>query len=293
MKISTQGELKMFSYYSIQLKLINDLLATCPTPEVYNDFILKKAKDSIDEASKIQGKISKKLEKYRGAEITSEQEMMEISGIVRSYQLLLNDETDISQMKIQELLEFSAFLLEKFNNGLKSGTQAKSTVFMFDSDGCPGISSHMLIGFFRAGIKMLTNNGNKTHFKSKVSVDENTPYLKFIEGFIKSSNDIRREEDGTPYLCVRPLRTNVLGKAMSVLAASQVIPAGSEFSATLRVLKGSAFDDIKYLGELLTLARSCGIGCNRSSNNYGQFLHKIEKLKDFKEVHPFMAEGWN
>ena len=280
-----------YSYYKVSLKLLHEMLATCPEASIYEQHVLTKTKKLIKQANALSNKVTKNLEKYQGVELSEQKELNELKAIIRAYEALVGEKNDLD-VSVEELLEVAKTIEEKFNSLVEQGEQTKATVFMKDEAGHPVISSHMLLGNFKEILKVLTNGGDKTIFKSKVQVGESLALdIKVVEEFLKASGDIIKNEDGDRVLCERPIRfTDAMGKTITAIAQSEQLPPGTVFTGTFRIRKSSALDNADVLERILDMGKNLGLGAWRGSGNKGAFLYKIEQLPDFKETY---ADGWN
>jgi len=288
-----------FSYYNLKLRFINPLLATCPaSANIMAEHVHEKNRKMIEKANSNRGKILKSLKKYVGDSATPEKEKQELIGVIRAQQELLAVREEIPE-EFAALIKYSEELEDRINDKIQesdSSEVAKATVFMRDSEGHPVLSTHMILGFIKSTIATITNSTPKEEkaslvFRSKTSASESLSMdVKFVESFVKLSNQIMMKENGERDLCVRPLRfTNAMGKSVVALAASEQVPEGTEIECTMRIRKGSPLDNLESLKNVFVYGRNTGLGCWRSSSQKGSFNFKLSKLEDYKEVLP---EGW-
>jgi hypothetical protein len=286
MKIKFGGDFMSacFSYYELQLKLIREMLGTCPSTDIYAEHILSKSKKLIVQANKTQGKLRKNLQKYLGTEILPEKEIQELQGIIQTYSEILGESFDLPD-DLESLLLLSQEINERVNDLINRGDEMKATVFMRDEDGHPIISSHLILGNVKEILRTIVNSGDKFCFKSKVQLNECAALdLKVIEPFIRPSKDILREEGTDKHkLDIRPIRFEIMGKPTTALSASEVLPIGTILSCNLRIRKGSPLDCLDTLKKIFSHGKNLGLGQWRSSGNRGAYVFKLKELKDFKE----------
>lgn len=279
-----------YTYYRLSLKLLREMLATCPEASIYEQHVLTKTKKLIKQANKLTGKVAKNLEKYKGVEISEQKEAEELRGIIRTYEALIGEKHDLN-VGPEQLLEIAKEIEQQFNELVEQGEQTKATIFMKNGKNMPVISSHMILGNFKEILKVLTNGGDKTIMKSKVQVGESMALdLKMVEEFLEASTDIARDEKGDRKLCERPIRfTDPMGKTITAIAQSEQLPVGTVFTGTLRVRKTSPLDNMETLERILDFGKNLGLGSWRGSGNKGAFLYKLEPLPDYKEA---FDDGW-
>jgi len=280
----------MFVFKKVNYKFLTEVLGTCTEIELYNEHVLKKAQKEIAKANKLQGKIVKSLEKYKGVEITDQKEFEELKAVLRAYQERVGKREPLPD-NIQDLLAYSKEVSEEYESLLAKGDTQKSTVFMRNEAGHAILSTHMFIGNFKENLKSIVNNSEKGTFaiKSKVSTGEiMSTDVKVVEDFVTPSQDIVRKPNGDPDILERPIRFDRMGKTMTAIAMSEYLPAGSEVNFTLRIRAGSPFLDV--LPELLEMGKLNGIGQWRGSGKKGIFMYKIEDCQD--PGHEWQKDGW-
>lgn len=274
----------MFSYYKVNLKLIREMLGTCPDASIYNEHILQKAKKEMIRAASYTKKVAKSLDKYVGVEISEKKEVEELKGIIRSQMITLRRSIELPDT-IVELLEVAKEVEEEVNAMIKEGEGQKPTVFMKDENGWPIISSHMILGNFKAIMKVLVNNGDKSVLPTKTSIGEVFSLdVKVIEDFLRPTKDLIRDEEGKPLLSERPLHFDGKTGRQSAIALSEQLPIDTEFEFTLRVRESSPIT-LPVIKSILNYGKNLGLGQWRGSGNKGAYVYKIEELKNFKEDH--------
>jgi hypothetical protein len=199
---------------------------------------------------------------------------------------------------MDELLKIADEVEEKYHDMLKEGDKNPITVFLKDHIGPKGelwplISSHMLLGNFKANCRVMVNNGDKSILSSKVSVGEVFSLdVAPIEEFMISSNDIVRKKEGNNerFICERIIRfQDKFGNTVSTIGRSEILRPGTEFSCHLRVRAKSPINK-NSLTKLLHMGKSQGLGPWRGSGGRGQYEFKLKILPDYKEV---VTPGWN
>lgn len=274
---------EMFEYYELQLKLITPMLGTCAEASIYDEHLLKKHKKNIKKANSLEAKITKAIEKYVGTEISENKEIQELKGIIRGYMEIVGESVELPD-NTEELLAIAKEFEERVNDLVAKGESLKSTIFMRDVDGWPMISSHMILGNIKENLKIITNNGDKSILKTKVSVSEVLALdVKPVEQFIRPSQDIIRDALENPEIDERPIRFNDnFGKVVTAISRAEQLPKGTIFTCTLRVRKGSPMNEVA-LNRLFNLGKNQGLGQWRGSGNKGAYKYKLKKLKDFIE----------
>jgi len=280
----------MFVFKKVKYKFLTEVLGTCTDVELYNEHVLKKAQKEIAKANKLQGKIIKSLEKYKGAEIPEQKEFEELKAVLRAYQERVGKRDPLPE-NIQDLLVYAKDVSEEYEALLAKGDTQKSTVFMRDETGHAILSTHMFIGNYKENLKSLVNNSEKgtVAIKSKVATGEvMSTDVKVVEDFVKPSLDIARRPNGDPDILERPIRFERMGKTMTAIAMSEYLPSGAEVEFTLRIRAGSPFLDV--LGDLLEMGKLNGIGQWRGSGKKGIYMYQITDCED--PGHAWAKEGW-
>lgn len=281
---------KLFVFKRVHYLFITDVLGTCTEAELYYIHVLKKNQKEIVKANKIQGKIAKSLEKYKGPEISADKEVAELKGILRAVQEKLGRRDQLPD-SIEELITFARELNEEYEEAVAKGEDQKSTVFMRDKEGHAVLSTHMIIGNFKENLKSMVNNSEKGSMavKSKVATGEiMSTDVKVVENFVRPSKDILRHENGKAVILERPISFERMGKTVTAIALSEQIPEGAEIEFTLRIRAGSPFLDV--LPDLLEMGKLNGIGQWRGSGKKGLFVYKIEDCDD--PGHGYEKDGW-
>jgi hypothetical protein len=301
-------QMSNFVYYKVSFKLRSPMLGTATDTSIYFEHVLEKAKKEIKQANILGSKVSKALDKYQGSDISDDKTVAELQGVIRTFCQLMGKPLDVPGT-VEEILAKAKELEAEFEEQLKSRDQVKATVFLRDNEGKPIISTHMILGNLKENTKIMVNNGDKSIMKSKVSVGEAFALdVKFVEAFMVPSNDILRaknqkEADALPsagkgkntvdgkgrVLLERPIKFDRMGKVETAIAMSEQLPAGTEFSATMRVRKGSPMS-YENLRTLLDLGKSNGFGSWRGSGNMGAYIYKLEELPEYVEA---VEEGWS
>ena len=285
-----------FIYYLIELKLLVEQLGTCPEGSIYNEHVLRKAQKMIAEANHLHKKATKVYERYKGTSpIPNEQVLEELKSVVRRYQEVLGKQDELPST-IEEIFPVIETLKVEYEEAIKRGEQQKCTVFMRAPDGKPRISTHMILGNLKENLKIIVNNGEEISNGEKKKLNKTTVSevlaldVKPVEQFVSPSLDIVRNEDGTPFLLERPIRfTDAMGKTVTAIALSEVVPAGAEYKLHLRVRAHSPITE-EVLRKLFDLGKSNGIGQWRGSGGKGQYAYRLTKV-DYDPTP--VPEGWN
>jgi len=280
----------MFVFKRLKYKFLTEVLATCTEVELYHEHVLKKAQKEIAKANKLQGKIIKSLEKYKGVDIPEQKEFEELKAVLRAYQERVGKRDPLPD-NIQDLLAYSKEVSDEYEMLLAKGETQKSTVFMRDETGHAILSTHMFIGNFKENLKSIVNNSEKGSMaiKSKVATGEiMSTDVKVVEDFVKPTFDLVRKPNGDPDITERPIRFDRMGKTMTAIAMSEYLPVGTEVEFTLRIRAGSPF--LEVLPELLEMGKLNGIGQWRGSGKKGIFMHKVEDCED--PGHDWQKDGW-
>ena len=156
------------------------------------------------------------------------------------------------------------------------------------------ISTHMFLGNFKENLRIIVNNSPKESsdkiLPSKVAVSETMALdVKPVEKFVSPNCDIKRNEDGTPFLLERPISFDQMGKKVTAIALSEVVPEGAEYKVHLRVRTHSPITE-DVLKKLLDLGKNNGIGQWRGSGSKGQYVYRLKKV-DYNPTE--VPAGWN
>jgi hypothetical protein len=282
--------MSMFTYYKLQLLLLTEQLGTGTEASIYNKHVQEKAKKEIGEANRLAKKLSKNLEKYKGADFQEGKAIAELKGILRSYMERTGLKHELPD-EVMALLEKAAEIKEEWEEAMGEDKGSAPTVFMRGEDGHPIISSHMILGNLKENLRIITNNGDKEIAKSKVAVGEMGALdIKVVEDFLRPSSDVVRNNDGTPFLLERPIKFDRMGKIETAISRSEVLPAGTQYACTLRIRTGSPLNNVDILSRLLDLGKNNGLGQWRGSGKKGTYAFKLEVIPGYKEQLP---DGWN
>ena len=273
-----------FVYYKLNLKLRTEQLGTCTEASIYQKHVQEVSKKEIATANRL----AKKLSKFKDVDFSENKQAEELKGILRAYMQRSGIMHELPDT-LEALVNLAAEIKEEFEASIDDSGSAP-TVFMRDKDGHAIISSHMILGNLKENLKIITNNGDKSIAKSKVSVGEMGALdIKVVDDFIKPSNDVLKDENGKPLICERPIKFERMGKTETAIVRSEILPVGTEYECYLRVRKGSTINNIETLKTLLDLGKSNGLGQWRGSGNKGSYFYTIE-LVDYKE---YVPKGWN
>ena len=281
---------KAFSYYELQLRLRQPMLGTNASCDIMAEHVINKSREQIALANRSTKKISKSLKKYVGPDIGQEKEIEELKGILRAQQELLNVKEEIPE-QLEAIMAYSDDLQQRLDNHFEDTELHKSTVFLRDESGNPAISSHMILGNIKSILSTIINSGNKDIFKSKVQLGESMAMdLKFVETLLVASQDILKDPVSKErILNIRPIRFQRMGQTISALAASEQLPAGTQFTTTLRVRSDSPINDQEVLEFIFSHGKNLGLGAWRNSNMYGTYDFKLKLLENYTET---LEDGW-
>ena len=284
---------EVYCYYKLHLRLLTEQLGTCTKASIYDEHVLKKAQKMIKEANKQGSKLLKAYEKYKGTpEIPPQKELAELQGIIRRYEELLGQKSEMPT-DAEGVLEYAKTLEEDFEEKINNNGERQATIFMRNKEGKVQVSTHMILGNLKENARIITNNsieGAPKIFKYKTSVNESLSLdVKPIENFMYPNQDIIRDEKGNPKLLERPIRFDRMGKIETAIALSEVLPAGTEYSVVhLRVRIGSVLTQ-EVLESLFELGKNNGLGQWRGSGKKGTYQFKLEPCENPITPDP---EGW-
>lgn len=235
-----------------------------------------------------KGKLMKEIGRYEQILISDEKEKDEIEGLLNNLEALIGG-------PIPEDIREEVLLgkLDRLKKTMKEIETRGVTCFFKDEEGKPWLSPHMMTGFLKGRANALLLNVPK-----RVNKDNDKVFLKsmaFTDAVIRAhvsieekritvSQDIIRGEDKMPAYLVRSLRfkDKESGGETTTIAKSEMLPEGTEFGFTYRILKGSPV--LANLETLLALGELQGIGQWRGAG-WGRFEvieYKVlddEKLK--------------
>ena len=265
--------------------------------------------------------------------MTPDKVKMDLIGLINNMEQALGtitESVDLLDMTYEELLDHSKLLEAEWEKQIAEGNQKSATIFMKDSTGWPQISTHMIVGNLKEIARNKTNNsltvstleaeGKKDEalkakcFKSKTSIGELFAQdCKVVEDYARASLDIMRkpigetltkrqkadkeagrEVKGEPDYLERPVTTDGPSGKKTCIVVSERVPAGTEYSMTLRVRADSPLmeekDGVTVLEVLFDHGKSCGLGAWRGSGQKGAYFYKLEELLDYVEPKP--EGGW-
>lgn len=290
-----------FDYYEMRFKLLQPMLGTCAEVSIMYEHVLKKAQKEIKKANKLTNSVSKIADKWKGEELGDDKVIKELQGIVTTFAGLIGKPVVGMPHTVEELLDLAAEVEKEHAELIKKGESQAATVFMcrtIEKNGVkvqwPVISTHMILGNIKEISRVITNNGDKSIFPSKVSIGEVCSLdCKAIEEFMVPDQDIVRDKDGKRVLDERPIRFERAGKEQTAIAVSEQLPAGTEFGCILRVRKKSPLTE-DALRKIFDFGKSKGLGAWRSSGMRGAYRFKLVKMKpSYKEPVPPGFEGWD
>jgi hypothetical protein len=289
---------KMYEYYLLMIRLRTEQLGSVAEASIWDAHIIKKAQKAIKRANKLSGRLTKVDEEFVGPEISEDKHIKELQMIINSYHGLIGETVDKLPETVEALLELAHEIEEKYKDILAAGEISPTTIFMKQKEGdiyWPVISSHMILGFMKKQIRVIVNNGDKSVLSTKVSIGEVLSLdVKPVEEFLRASKDIDKDSEGNRLLCERPVsfpsKFNS-GETVTAILRSEVLPAGTEYTCTLRVRNQGPMTELA-LKRVLILGKNQGLGPWRSSGGKGQFDFKLEHLPDHVEIVEGSEDGW-
>ena len=300
----------MFMYKKLDFLLFRDMLATTTgNVSIWTEHIIQKSRKEIKSANAMEKKIAKAHARYIGDNISEMKELAEYKAIIRSLRQTVKEVPDHDEElasrevpnDMEEVLAYGRELQEFIDAAIKRGETQKKTVFMLeeldevDEKGnkktWPVISSHMVLGNFKENLRNIINNSPKEKsIYTKVSCGEiMAGDIKCVEEFLKPTIDLKRDKNGKPQVCERPLHFDLKGERMSAIAMSEIIPAGAIFSCHLRIRRESPI--VNMLVELLHMGKNNGLGAWRGSGGKGAYYFKLRDCT-YAEAEK-IPEGWN
>lgn len=275
------------SKYHVVIECLNSLLGSCPAdPSIYSMHLQNKHNKLIDQIKKKASKEKTTLT-YNGAEpIPQEKFDRELELLIGSLERSLR-RSFTDDEKALLIAGDKSFVQSIFNKETQDFGNA--TVFLKDENDHPVISSHMILGFLKsAGIvvcratpkagkrKALDENGEELGSGTMYSSQATTTMLlnqhvKILPELLRASRDIERDDSGMPKLYERPLQAKTPLGPRSCLAASEVLPKGTQFEFDIWILGGDNVITQKHLEEAFSIMPFKGLGAWRCSGNHGGF----------------------
>lgn len=296
-------------YFNVAYRLITPMLSTVPEGDVMKEHLIEKAKKMAEKANRLERKISKLLDKYKGTNISDEKEVRELQANIRAFgELTGRNPEEVLPNTVKELLPIAEQVSDDYRALVASGEEVRGTMFLKltareirqemgadtlhsdipDDQLWPIISTHMPLGNFKENARIVTNNGEPM-FPSKVSVGEIFALdVKATTMFMVPSKDIVRDEAGKRVLLERIVRFNDKGTVKTAICVSEQLPKDTEFGCILRVRRTTTVSD-RDLEDLLDYGKNNGLGSWRGSGHMGAYIYKFEELPDYQETWP---EGW-
>jgi len=267
----------MFDKYKVKIKLTREMLGTNPLdPNILDKHIIDRQREIIMEKSEINSAINKYLDQIK---ITDETKQSEIDALLAKLEDLIGYELNeehkslILSGKIAELKETFAELDFK-----------ATTVFLWDKKtNKPCIKDHMIYGFMKAAAEAIGRTYGKGDKQNGVML-KSVSYTQSVinqharceEVFIPASNDVEKDSKGYPIYNQRPVRAMTAKGPRISLVKSEILPEGTEFQFTLKVMKNSPLKE-DVIKNLFDYGQLSGLGQWRNSG-CGQFNYELEKL---------------
>jgi len=261
----------MLDKYKVKLTLVRDQLGTNPCdPNIHDTHILDRQRKLILE----KGGINTQINKYLGQiEITKNKGGAEVQKILDKLEELIGYKLSPEERSLAIKGELES-LKETFKELDLKGT----TVFFWDKEvNLPCIGDHMIYGFLKAAAEAIgrtlpSKKGTPLHSISYTQALVNQ-HVKCEKEFITFDKDLKRNENGTPFHLQRSLRAMTAQGPRVSLAKSEVVPAGSSVSFTLKVMENSPLT-INILKRLFSYGEMTGLGQWRNKG-HGQFVFEI------------------
>lgn len=296
-------------YFRVGYRLITPMLSTVPEGDVMKEHLIEKAKKMAEKANRLDQRITKLLDKYKGTTIPDSKEVKELQANIRSFgELTGRNPEEVLPNNMDDLLPIAEQVSDDYRALVASGEEVRGTMFLKMNAGeiraelgndalsedipddqlWPVISTHMLLGNFKENARIVTNNGEPM-FQSKVSVGEIFALdVKATTEFMVPSKDIVRNQNGDRELLERIVRFNDKGTVKTAICVSEQLPKHTEFGCILRVRRTTTVSD-QDLEDLLDYGKNNGLGSWRGSGHMGAYIYQFEELPDYQETWP---EGW-
>ena len=273
--------------YRVTLSFTREIIGTNPIdPAIHDQHIINKQRKLIAE---LGDKTNREINKYLSAlQIPEDREKQELEKILDTLEEIIGKpftKEERQQAIAGELSDLRQTLAEMELKG--------TTVFFRGSDGMPCIGDHMIKGFLKAAGETLCRAEQSSKKKTKdteESAKRPSGFLSSItsttqainqtltveEQFISFDKDVTKDEKGNIIYLHRSLRAQTLQGPRVTLVKSEVVPAGSKISFTLKVMKNSPITE-EGLKKLFSVGEIFGIGQWRNAG-YGQFKYELIKV---------------
>lgn len=267
--------MSIFDAYNVKLTLVRDQLATnSADPDIHNTHVIEKQRKIIQDKSSVNTAINKYLGQV---DISAEKGEEEVNRLIDR----LEANAGVKFTPEQRTLALEGKmddLRETFQEFDTKGT----TIFFHDkATGRPCIGDHMIYGYLKAAAEAI----GRTLPKKQGTIMQSTAFtqsiinqhLKISQQFIVASEDVKRRDDGKPEHNVRSLRAVTAQGPRVTLAKSEVLPAGTVFEFTVKILKNSPLTK-EILAQLLEYGEHfVGLGQWRNAG-FGQFTFELSEV---------------
>lgn len=262
----------LFDEYRVKITITNEMLGTNPIdPKVMDTHILDRQRKLIAENSSI----NKKINKYLDAKtISKEDGELELKALRLKIDEVIGD--PLTDEEFQKLVTGDFKKITDLRESMKELDEKGITCFFRNPDDKKTIciGSHMIMGFLKAASEAIT----RTQPKKNGTILQSASYTQSIINqhvailpkFINASKDIVRGPDGKPDYCQRSLRAMTAQGPRISLAKSEVLPEGTVFDFTIRVLKNSPLKN-EHIQTMLSYGMMHGVGQWRGSGSKGTF----------------------
>ena len=265
------------SEYGIMIELLRQMLGTNPfNPYVMDTHILDRQRKLIAGESKINNGLTKYLAAMQISDEKAAIELQALKETIEEYSGSPLTEEEYEKLKSGEFKKFKDLretLAELDNKGI--------TCFFREGDKI-AIGNHMILGFLKAAGEAISRT---LPTKKGVMLQSNSYTASILNqhcsigpDLILASHDIEREADGkTPKHLQRSLRGMTAQGPRVSLAKSEVLPKGTTFTFTIRVLDNSPLTE-EILTQMLSYGTLHGLGQWRNAG-FGQF-----KVVEFQKL---------
>jgi len=266
----------IFDWYKVTLHFERDVLGTNPLDQ---DVLQRHIHNKQREIIMGKSKANTAIERYIDAlPITKERSDEEVAAIIAKIEDIMGMPLDEDARQL-----IVAGKLKDLKLNIKDVSTTGTTVFFWNPEKeCPMIGNHQIIGFLKEAAEAVARVSPKKDGAVPNSARHACTLLntqvRVYEEFINASNDVLRNNDGSPAFFVRSLRVKNTSQPRVCLARSEVLPAGTSITFHLGVRKKSALtEDIlrMYFDE----GQVIGFGQWRGSGSRGLFNYELKAVK--------------
>lgn len=263
---------ELFDEYNVTITLLRPMLGTNPLdPQVLDTHIIDRQRKIITEQSKVNKAINKYLDQLPISEAKGKAELERVLAKIEDMLGGPLAEEDREAVLKGDL----AALKETFG---ELDTKATTVFFWNKEKNLPCIGDHMIYGFLKAAAEAIARtkaDKKRGQVMTTASYTQSmiNQYIKCDQEFLTADRDIRRAEDGAPIYLHRSLRAMTAQGPRVALAKSEVLPAGTQFTFKLQVMKECPLKG-EHLAELFNYGQVCGLGQWRNSRR-GTFTYTM------------------